>query len=191
MRTDLSVGIALIIGAPVAFAVSYYFGVILNLTSAIETIVIAIIAAMLGSGGALIWNARKPNEQDSRRKEDIWRAIKLWVELPITRFRDKQDTLPLAEKPPELAVEIEKCLSQKYPSVYACLQKLRQEYHDWKNTDSSARFMKVVEGRTIINLDDVIKWDEFKQRELMRLHSQLVEQIKSEILAKHHIRLKC
>lgn len=139
------------------------------------------------------WSVTKKesNEQDDSRKEDIWKAIKLWVEMPITRFRDKQDVLPLAEKPPELAVEIEECLSQNYPSVYACLQRLRQEYHDWKDTDSSARFTKVVEGRTIVNITDASKWDEFKREELIRMNSQLVEQIKSEILAKHHTRLKC
>jgi len=191
MRTQVLVGVVSIICAPILLLVSHRLGAISDLHSASEAIIITIVAIMFTGGASLFWNGLKSDEQDNLRREAIWKAIKEWIELPIARFRDKQDTLPLAEKPPELAVEIEECLSQNYPSVYACLQRLRQEYHDWKDTDSSAKFRKVVEGRTIINLDYVIKWDEFKQRELMRLHSQLVEQIKSEILAKHHTRLKC
>jgi hypothetical protein len=134
----------------------------------------------------LSWSA-KPNDT----KQDVWKAIKTWVELPIVEFDDKRDELPLAESPPELATAIEECLSRRYPSLWADLQKFRQEYSGWKNVDSSAKFMRVVDGRTIINLDDVIKWDEFKRRELMRMHSRLAEQIKSEILDKHHTQLKC
>jgi hypothetical protein len=128
-------------------------------------------------------------EQD--RKEAIWMAIKKWVELPITRFRDKQDVLPLAEKAPDYADEINECLSRHYPLLWTNLQKLRQDYHDWKSADSAARFTRIDEGRTVINIDYARKWDELRIRELLQLHSQLAEQIKSEILAKYHTRLKC
>jgi hypothetical protein len=134
---------------------------------------------------------QEPKEQDTDRKKDIWNAIKKWVDLPITRFRDKQDTLPLAEKPPELADEIEECFRKNYQSIYANLEKLRQEYLEWKNTDSSKKFTTYEDGKPVINFTYTQKWDDLKARDLTRLHSQLVEQIKSEILAKYHSRLKC
>jgi len=158
-----------------------------SLSELTNTVVGVLVSALL-AGAVMLWIS---SDQADRKKERIWSAIKKWVELPIIRFRDQQDTLPLAEKPPELAYEIEDCLSQKYTSIYGNLQKFRQEYYEWKNTESSQKFMKYEEGRPVINLDDVRRWDEFKVRELMRAHSQLVEQIKSEILAKYHTRLKC
>jgi hypothetical protein len=192
MRTEGYAGIALVAAVPFVLVVFYYLGVISNLTTAFETVIIAVVPSMIVAGSVLLWSARKPSEQDNLRKQAIWEAIKLWVELPITRFRDKHDTLPLAEKPPELAAEIEQCLSRKYRgTVYACLQKFRQEYHEWKNTDSSEQFIKYEKGHAVLNYDDLLDWDDFKAGELARLHSQLVEQIKSEILAKHHTRLKC
>jgi hypothetical protein len=148
--------------------------------------------------GILDWHYRGKHHtqapvvsHDPARKESIWRAIKKWVELPINRFRDKQDTLPLAEKPPELAVEIEECLSRYYPSIWQNVTKLRQEYHEWKDTDSTSKFTKVVEGQTIINLTYAQAYDEEKKRGLVRAHNQLAEQIKSEILDKYHDRLEC
>jgi hypothetical protein len=56
-------------------------------------------------------------EEIDRRRRDTYDAIKKLVELPITRFHDKQDTLPLAEKALERSVEIEECLSRNYPSI--------------------------------------------------------------------------
>ena len=94
-------------------------------------------------------------EEIDRRRRDTYDAIKKWVELPITRFHDKQDTLPLAEKALERSVEIEECLSRNYPSIWRNLKKLRQEYHEWKSTDSAARFTRIDEGRTVINIDNM------------------------------------
>ena len=79
------------------------------------------------------------------------------------------------------------------PSIQYGLEtepKLRQEYHEWKSTDSAARFTRIDEGRTVVNIDNVIDWDKLKKRDLVQLHSRLAEQIKSEILGKHHSRLK-
>jgi hypothetical protein len=123
--------------------------VIPNLTAITEQIIGLTATAMLASGASLILTGRKPDEQSNLRRDAIWNAIKTWVELPITRFHDKQDVLPLAEKPPKLAREIGECLSRNYPSLWSTLQKLRREYRECKNTDSSAKFTKVVEGRTI------------------------------------------
>jgi hypothetical protein len=130
-------------------------------------------------------------EVDRDRQKSIWTAIKSWVELPITRFRSKQDTLPLAEKPPELAVEIEECLSRYYPAIYASLQNLRQKVSEWKNEDVSARFTKDINGVPTVNADYVHQYNESMCDLLMRAHTQLAEQIKSEILDRHHSRLKC
>jgi len=132
-----------------------------------------------------------PDEQRDLRKERVWNAIKKWAELPVMRFEDKSHTLPLAEKPPELATAIEECLSRKYPSIYGNLQKLRQDYHEWKNTESSSKLARVENGRTVINLDYVISYDKQRAWELARAHGQLAELIKSEILDKDHTRLKC
>jgi hypothetical protein len=123
--------------------------VIPNLTATIEQIIVLAATAMLASGASLIWTGRRPDEQSNFGRDAIWNAIKTWVELPITRFHDKQDVLLLAEKPPRLAMEIGECLSRSYPSLWSTLQKLRQEYREWKDTDSSAKFTKFVEGRAI------------------------------------------
>jgi len=130
-------------------------------------------------------------EEVDRRRRDTYVAIKKWVELPITKFRDKQDTLPLAEKALERSDDIEGCLSRNYPSIWRNLEKLTQEYHEWKSTDSAARFTTIEGGLTVVNITYANKWDDFKIRELLQLHSQLAEQIKSEILGKHDTRLKC
>jgi hypothetical protein len=190
MRTEGYVGFALVAAAPFVLVVFYYLGVISNLTAAFETVIIAVVPSMIAAGSVLLWSARKPSEQNNLRKQAIWEAIKLWVELPITRFRDKQDVLPVAEKPPELADEVEGCLKRKYRSIWDNLQAFRSEYHEWKNTDSSEQFIKYEKGHAVLNYDDLLDWDDFKAGELTRLHSQLAEQIKSEILAKHHTRLK-
>lgn len=129
--------------------------------------------------------------KDNLTKEAIWNAIKVWVELPIIRFRDKKDTLPLAEKPPELADAIEECLKRGYSSIWDNRQRLRQEYLGWKNTNVSARFTTFEKGQPIVWIDAKRDYNEKTRHQLMRLHSQLAEQIKSEILAKYHTQLKC
>ena len=120
----------------------------------------------------------------------MWAAIKKWVELPITEFHDEQDTLPLAEKPPELASGIEEILTRLYPAIYSNLQKLRREYSAWKNMDVSVKFTNHVDGVATIPRDDVHGYDDSARNRLLRLHSQIAEQIKSDILDKHHTRLK-
>ena len=120
----------------------------------------------------------------------MWDAIKKWVELPVTKFHNKQDTLPLAEKPPELAAGIEELLTRLYPSIHANLQKLRQEYSAWKNEDDSAKFTNRVDGVANMSSNDVHGYNDSVRKRLLRLHSQIAEQIKHEILDKHHNRLK-
>lgn len=191
MRREGYVGIALVIAAPFVLVVSYYLGVVSNLPYAFETVMIAVVSSMVSAGSVLFWSARKPSEQDNLRKQDIWEAIKKWVDLPIIQFRGKEDTLPLSEKPPDCADDVEDCLKRKHSLIWDNLQTFRREYREWKNTDSSEQFIKYEKGQAVLNYDDLLDWDDFKAGELARLHSQLVEQIKSEILAKHHTRLKC
>ena len=120
----------------------------------------------------------------------MWDAIKRWVELPVTKFHNKHDTLPLAEKPPELAGGIEELLTRFYPSIYANLQKLRQEYSAWKNENVSAKFTNRVKEVATMSSDDVHDYNDSVRKRLLRLHSQIAEQIKHDILDKHHNRLK-
>lgn len=131
------------------------------------------------------------SQQADLRKKEVWNAFQKWVQVPIVRFRDQQDMLPLAEKPPDLAFELEECLKRNYPSVWADLQKLRQQYHAWKNENVSDRFTRTVNGVTTVYIDAVRDYNERMLDRLLRLHSQLAEGIKSEILDKHHTRLKC
>ena len=131
------------------------------------------------------------SEQVDLRKKEIWNAFQKWTHLPIVRFRDQQDTLPLAEKPPDLAFEIEECLKHNYPAIWDDLQKLRQQYHGWKNENVSDRFIKVENGQTVIDYRYVLAYNESMCNKLMWLHGQLGKQISSEILDKHHTRLRC
>jgi len=140
----------------------------------------------------LVLTAFWSNKRSNIRKEAIWKAIKKWVELPLPiRFHSQKDMLPLAEKPPELADEVEKCLKRKYPSIWANLQKLRQEYYGWKNENVAERFTKYEGDRAIINITYVNQYNRSKCDHLLQLHCQLAKQIKSEILDKHYTRLKC
>ena len=189
MRTPVWVGIALFACAAFILLIGGLSGLFPNLADTIRIVIVSLVPTMIVSGASLIWLGRKPDEQELRRKEDIHRAIKRWNETPFGGFRKRTDTLPLAEKAPELAVEIEKCLSH-YQSVYANLQKLRQEYHEWKDTDSTGRFSRVENGKTIIDLRLAYAYDDSMCRSLLLSHSQLIEQIKSEILDKHYTSLK-
>jgi len=189
MRTQVLVGLALIVCAPFTLLLGNLSGLIPNLADTIQIVIVSLVPAMIVSGASLIWLGRQPDEQELRRKEDIHGAIKRWNETPFGGFRKKTDTLPLAEKAPELAVEIEKCLTH-YQSIYANLQKLRQQYHEWKDTDSTDRFTRVENGKTIIDLRLVNAYDDSMCRRLLLSHSQLIEQIKSEILDKHYTSLK-
>lgn len=192
MRAEVWAGVGVWACIPFTLVVASFMRVLPNLTETIGQVIIAVIPAMIVGGASLIWFGRKPDEQELSRKRDIHAAIKKWVELPTVKFRDRRDVLPLAEEPPELAVEIEQCLNRKYQStIYASLQKFRQEYHEWKDTDSSVRFTKVENGKTIIDYRNVLRYDDSTCRNLLSLHDQLGKQIKSEIVDKHSTRLKC
>ena len=88
-------------------------------------------------------------------------------------------------------LEMEECLKHNYPAIWDDLQKLRQQYHGWKNENVSDRFIKVENGQTVIDYRHVLAYNESMCNKLMWLHGQLVRQISSEILDKHHTRLKC
>jgi len=156
--------------------------------SELAIIVIPIVVSSLITGAAFLLQS---SEADYRRKKDIWEAIRKWVELPITRFRNQQDTLPLAEKPPELADGVEGCLRRKYPSIWGNLQKLRQEYSEYKKENVTEKFTKYVDDRAIINMERAKAYHHSKCGHLLQLHCQLAKQIKSEILDKHDTELKC
>jgi len=179
-------GITLIVLAPVIPVAFYCLGVITNLSSLVENILGAIVVGMFTTGCAFLYYGPRANEQEILRKERVWKVIQEWVALPAT-----QDILPLAEKPPTLADEIHECLRKKYPSIWANLQKLRQEYSEWKNIDHSERFRKTIGDTEFVNLNARNAYEKSERSRLKVLHSQLVEQIKSDILAKDHVRLKC
>jgi len=184
-------GISLIVLAPVIPIASYCLGVITNLSSLVENILGAIVVGMFTTGCAFLYYGPRANEQEILRKERVWKAIQAWVALPITDFRHQQDTLPLAEKPPELADEVHECLRKKYPAIWTNLQKLRQEYREWKNEHVSDRFTERINGVPTIHINMVHSYNESICRRLKELHDQLKERIKSDILAKDHTRLKC
>jgi hypothetical protein len=154
--------------------------------SELAIIAIPIIVSSLITGAAFLLRS---SEGDYLRKEAIWKAIEEWVALPITGFSDQRDTLPLAEKPPKLAEAIEKCLKRKYPSVWDSLQKLRQEYFEYKRHGKS--FVQYVDGRATIYPDDIIAYDKARCQDLRELHDLLAKKIRSEILGKHSTELKC
>jgi hypothetical protein len=191
MRTEVWAGVAVWACIPLALVAAFFTRMLPNLTEAIGQVIIAVIPAMIVGGASLIWFGRKPDTQELSRKQDIHNAIKKWIEIPVAEFEDKSGVLPLAEKPPELAAEIEKCLKQKYQSIYTNLQKLRQDHHEWKDTESYSRFSRVEDGRTIISIDLVRDYDKGMAWKLRRAHSRLAEQIKSEIVEKHFTRFKC
>jgi len=112
----------------------------------LSELTIAVVGTLVGVlliSAVTLWIS---SDRADRKKEKIWKAIEEWVNLPIARFRYRDDTLPLAEKPPKLAYEIEECLRQKYPSLWNDLQKLRQEYHELKNEDIAKRFTTIRTG---------------------------------------------
>jgi hypothetical protein len=131
------------------------------------------------------------NEHADSFKEEVWNAFQKWAQLPIVRFREQEDTLPLAEKPPELAFEIEECLKSNYSRIWNDLQKLRQRYHAWKSENVSERFTESVNGVPTVHLDYILSYNRSMCERLLRSHTQLAAQIKSEILDKHYTRLKC
>jgi hypothetical protein len=197
MRTPFWVGIVLIVCAPFPLLIGTLSGSFLrnlsepfaSLANTIQIVIVSLVPAMLMQGASLVWLGLKPDEQELKRKEDVFQAIKRWSETRFGGFRDKNDTLPLAEKAPELATEIDKCLSH-YPSIYADLQKLRHEYREWKDTQTAERFTRVEKGKTIIDLRLVNSYDNDMCRRLLQSHHQLMRQIQSEILDKHYTTLK-
>ncbi len=160
---------------------------LVELSALVNTLVGVLVSALL-AGAVILWIS---SDQVERKKERIWKAIEKWVNAPITRFHDQQDTLPFAEKPPELAFEIEECLKQNYPAIWDNLQKLKQEYHGWKNEDVGKRFTENINGIPTLHYDMFRWYNESTCRRLIELHHQMAKQIKSEILEKYHTRLKC
>jgi hypothetical protein len=189
MRTPVWVGITLIVCAVLVLVVGSVSGLFPNLTETVQIVVVSLVPSMFVSGASLIWLGRKPDEQELRRKQDTFGAIERWNETPFGSFRSRRDTLPLAESPPELGVDIDSCL-RHYPSVYANLQKLRTEYKDWKETDSVHRFTTIENGIPTVNTSLVNSYDDDMCRRLVKSHHNLKAQMKSEILDKHYTSLK-
>jgi hypothetical protein len=192
MRTQVWLGFAIVAAAPVLLAISYISGMIVNLTSAVEGVIVVIVAAMLISGCSLIWNGRKPDEQANQRKEDIWKAIKEWVELPSTGFGGQPDPLPLAEKPPNLAVEIEDCLNRNYPSIWANMREFRRVHAELVAIRKNPQeFWEKIDGRMTLHYGLLLARENSIHHQLAQMQRELIQQLKSEILEKHYTRLKC
>jgi hypothetical protein len=150
---------------------------------------VIITVGVLAFSAVYFGYVKGPDEQQLRRRENIHNAIKEWVDLPTTRFCDQQDTLPLAEEPPESAREIEECLKRKYPSVWSNLEKLRQEYSEYKGHNEN--FIRYVNGRATVRTRDIDAYHYSRCKHLRELHDQLKEQITSEIIDLDYTRLKC
>jgi len=140
--------------------------------------------------------ARKTAEEKQRleeidfRRKSIWEAIKEWVELSSTQ----QDTFSLAETPPKLAVEVEECLSQNYPSIWADRQEFRSkcgELKDMKEGKIPEEFWEEIDGRRTLHYDLVLAREDVTRRQLAAMQRQLIRGLNSEILGKHSTRLKC
>jgi hypothetical protein len=156
-----------------------------GLTSNQKTAILTVGLGLIPAVFVFSWTLKQLNQ----RKREIWNAIKAWVELPITEFRDKRDRLPLAETPPEKASEIEDCLRRSHSAIWDNLQRLRQQYHEWKNENTSDRFTRIINGVETVYVDAVPDYDKSTPERLLRIHSALTEQIKSEILAKPYASL--
>ena len=193
MRTQVWLGFVIIVAAPILLAISYVSGMIVNLTSAIEGIVVLIFGAMLVSGSSLIWNGRKPDAHTNQRKRDIWEAIKEWVELPSTGFRGQPDPLPLAEKPPKLALEIEDCLNRNYPSIWANMREFKRVHADLVaiRKNPPEEFWEKIDGRMTLHYHLLLARENSIHHQLAQMQRELIRQLKSEILEKHYTRLKC
>jgi len=113
-------------------------------------------------------------QADLKRKEDIWKAIKEWVDSAystdsILGLGNCYD-FPLGRAPPKLAKEIDDCLS-KYPSLWHDLQEFRNKC--------------ALRGRVLRSpIQDA--YDGF-----VGMNERLVQRFRSEILDKHWTRLRC
>jgi hypothetical protein len=196
MRTQVWLGLAIIAGAPALLAISYALGVIANLTSAVETVIITTVGVMFVSGFSLLWNARKPEEQGNQRKNDIWEAIAEWIEPPPNPFqiRGAEESLFLGEKVPRLVKEIDDCLSKHYPTIWADMQEFRRKYGqlmDMKAGKIPDEFWENIDGRMTLHYNLFLAREDSMHRQLVQIQKELTQQLKSKILEKHYTRLKC
>jgi hypothetical protein len=99
MRTQVWLGLVIIAGAPV-LTISYAIGVIANLTSAVETIIVTTVGIMLVSGLSLLWNARKPDEQANQRKRTSGKQSKSGLNhlLTYSKYEVQKNCIFLARK---------------------------------------------------------------------------------------------
>jgi len=175
MRAQVCGGIVLIIIALLALLIRNFLGLFPNMTETIRIILIALIPAMITSGGSLVWLGRKPDEQEVTRKRDIHAAIKTWVESSQKALAPYS----LAAKAPELSLEVENCLSKKYPPIWSGVLELRHKRDEFLKLAPND-LSGAVNGRKLA-----------MQHDIEAMQGQLVQRINSEILEKHFTRLKC
>jgi hypothetical protein len=190
VRTSVWVGIALIACAPFTLLIGNLLGLLPNLAGTIQIIIISLVPTMIVSGGSLIWLGRKPDEQELSRKRDIHAAIKEWVESSP----NVANPYPLAARPPELGVEIENCLSKKYPSIWGDVQKLRGKRSELLLIESGSfpdEFWENVNGREILHMDAIEGRKLSIRDQLVTMERQVREQIGREIVERHFTELKC
>ena len=91
----------------------------------------------------------------------------------------------------ELAVEIEKCLSRKYPSIWADLQEFRKKHAELKAL-RIGEFLVQKDGKvTTFHLSAFEARKGSMRHQLLAMQRQLVQRMNLEIIEKHFTRLKC
>jgi len=187
---EVWLGALLIVLIPILIVVFYHFRVITSLYTVIEGILVAVLSAMLLGGVALIYHGRRPSEEEILRRKSVYDTIKEWVE-PSIQMNVTEGYYPLAHDPPKLASEIRNCLSRNYPSIWKDLQVFRSKYAEWTTSEVPKDLIETVEGVSTVNLSRVEARKKSLRDEVVRMHSSLVQQFRSEIIDKHYTRLKC
>lgn len=84
MREQFWLGIALLLGAPILFAILYHIGLIVNLITTIEQIIAGIIIIMVISGVGFVYNGVRSKTNETPKDPIL--AAKQWVQGQLVRI---------------------------------------------------------------------------------------------------------
>jgi hypothetical protein len=135
-------------------------------------------------------------EESNRRRTDIWKAIEEWVRPPQAQFQigGQQEPLFLGERHPRLATEIDSCLSQHYPSIWARLQEFRAKYAElmaMKAGKIPEEFWEKSTNETTLHYGLLLAREDSIHNQLVQVQRELIQRINTEILERHDTQLKC